>query len=162
MESKIVICKLLQFGRVKNLTFGKGINVYSSLPCNPFYQTLRSTRNDFQNFVEKGKMMVTSFFWFHRCFLPHHKKTHTNLATFSNPLPKMRILGFTNSAAKKDMMSKIWTNGDTIIWLSRKHCGKSNFSFSHNLFSSCLLMMRQNENLWSKGFLVCCSLSTKF
>ena len=24
----------------------------------------------------------------------------------------------------KDMMSKIWTNGDTIISLSRKQCGK--------------------------------------
>ena len=25
---------------------------------------------------------------------------------------------------KTDMMSKSWTNGDTVIWLSRKHCGK--------------------------------------
>ena len=24
----------------------------------------------------------------------------------------------------KDKMSKIWTNGDTVIWLSWKHCGK--------------------------------------
>ena len=29
-----------------------------------------------------------------------------------------------NSAANKDMMAKIWTNGDTIICLSRKHFGK--------------------------------------
>ena len=27
----------------------------------------------------------------------------------------------------------------------------SNFSFSHNVFKSCLLLMRQNEYLWSKG-----------
>ena len=30
-------------------------------------------------------------------------------------LPQMPILGSSNSAANKDMMSKIWTNGDTII-----------------------------------------------
>ena len=30
-----------------------------------------------------------------------------------NPLPDMPILGTTNSAANKDMMSKIWTNWDT-------------------------------------------------
>ena len=27
----------------------------------------------------------------------------------------------------------------------------SNFSFSHNVFESCLLLMLQNEYLWSKG-----------
>ena len=32
-----------------------------------------------------------------------------------NPLPDLPILGFSNSAANKDMMSKIWTNGYTII-----------------------------------------------
>ena len=31
-----------------------------------------------------------------------------------NPLPDMPVLGFSNSAASKDKMSKIWTNGDTI------------------------------------------------
>ena len=36
----------------------------------------------------------------------------------------MPILSFSNSAANKDMMSNIWTNGDTIIWLSRKCSGK--------------------------------------
>ena len=41
-----------------------------------------------------------------------------------NSLPHMPILGSSNSAANKDMMAKIWTNGDMIIWLSRKHCGK--------------------------------------
>ena len=34
---------------------------------------------------------------------------------YVNPLPDMPILGFSNSAANKDMMSKIWINGDTII-----------------------------------------------
>ena len=37
------------------------------------------------------------------------------VSTFSKPLPDMPILGSSNSAANKDMMSKIWTNGDTII-----------------------------------------------
>ena len=35
-----------------------------------------------------------------------------------NPLPDMPILGSSNSAVNyfyKDIMSKIWTNGDTII-----------------------------------------------
>ena len=30
---------------------------------------------------------------------------------FINPLPDVPILGFSNSAAKKDMMSKIWQMG---------------------------------------------------
>ena len=29
------------------------------------------------------------------------------------PLPDMPILGSSNSAANKDMMSNVWTNGDT-------------------------------------------------
>ena len=33
----------------------------------------------------------------------------------------MPILGSSNSAAKKDMMAKIWTNRDTIVCLSRKN-----------------------------------------
>ena len=43
-----------------------------------------------------------------------------------NPLPVMPILGSSNSAANKDLMTKIGTNGDTItsFCLSRKHCGK--------------------------------------
>ena len=31
-----------------------------------------------------------------------------------NPLLRMPISGSSDSAANKDMMSKIWTNGDTI------------------------------------------------
>ena len=33
----------------------------------------------------------------------------------SNPLTNMPILGSSNSAANKDMMTKIWKNGDTVI-----------------------------------------------
>ena len=32
-----------------------------------------------------------------------------------NPVPHMAILGSSNSVANTDMMSKIWTKGDTII-----------------------------------------------
>ena len=41
-----------------------------------------------------------------------------------NLLPHMPILGSSNSAANTNMMAKIWPNWDTIIGLSRKHCGK--------------------------------------
>ena len=41
-----------------------------------------------------------------------------------NPLPDIPILGSSNSAPNKDKRSKTWTNGNTIICLSRKHCGK--------------------------------------
>ena len=43
---------------------------------------------------------------------------------YFNRLPHIAILGSSNAAANKDMMSKIWTNGDTVISLNRKHCGK--------------------------------------
>ena len=39
-------------------------------------------------------------------------------------LPHMPILGSSNSAANKDVISKILTNGDTVFWWSRKPCGK--------------------------------------
>ena len=41
-----------------------------------------------------------------------------------NPLPDMLILGTSISAANKNMMVKMWMNGDTFICWSRKHCGK--------------------------------------
>ena len=37
------------------------------------------------------------------------------MARMINPLPHMPILGSSNSAANKDMMSKILSNGDTIF-----------------------------------------------
>ena len=70
----------------------------------------------------------------------------------------MRNLGSSNSTTNNGMMSKVWTDGDTVIWFSRKHRGKrrkllvtSNFFFPHNVFKRCLLLMRQNEYLWRKG-----------
>ena len=63
--------------------------------------------------VQKMTSLLTIIFlFFPQCFL------------LLNPLPHMPILGSSNSAANKDRVAKIWTNGDTIICLSRKHCGK--------------------------------------
>ena len=66
----------------------------------------------------------------------------------SYPLPDMPVLGSSNSAAKKD--------GDTIIRVENivgkeKLLITSNFSFSHNVFKRCLLLLCQNEYLWTKG-----------
>ena len=40
------------------------------------------------------------------------KKLYGN---YINPLPDMPILDSSSSTASKDMMSKMWTNGDTDI-----------------------------------------------
>ena len=37
------------------------------------------------------------------------------------------------------------------LWEKEKLHFMNNFSFSHNVFKNCLLLMRQNEYLWSKG-----------
>ena len=57
-----------------------------------------------------------------------------------NPLCYMPMLACSNSAANENMMSKIRTNGIEHI------VGKE------NVFNSCLLLIHQNEYLWSKGF----------
>ena len=57
-----------------------------------------------------------------------------------NPLPDKPILGFSNSAANKDMMSKIWTNG--IQFLLFPQC-----------FQKLSVVMRQNEYLWTEGLI---------
>ena len=57
------------------------------------------------------------------------------------------------------MTSKMWTNGGySYLTELKKHCGKRrNCSlravspFPHNVFKSCLMVMRQNEYLWSKS-----------
>ena len=68
----------------------------------------------------------------------------------------MPILGFSNSAANKDNYD-VKNMNKSGYWMSRKQWEKekllvtSNFSFSHNVFKSCLLLMRQNEYMWNKG-----------
>ena len=75
-----------------------------------------------------------------------------------NPQPHMAILGSINSAANRDMMSKKMDKwgynyliGEKTLWEKEKLLVTSNFFFSHNVFKSCLLFIRQNEYLWSKG-----------
>ena len=62
----------------------------------------------------------------------------------------MPILGASNSAENKNMMSKIWTNGVQLSD-SVENIIMSSFFFSHNVFKCCLLMMHQNKYLWSKS-----------
>ena len=83
---------------------------------------------------------------------------HCNQWCHISPLPDMPILGSSNSTANKDMMSKIWINGGysyliklKTLWEKKKLLVTSNFSFSHKVFKSCLLLMRQNEYIWSEG-----------
>ena len=38
-----------------------------------------------------------------------------------NPLPHMSILGFSTTAANRDMMSKVWTNGNTTRVVTKCH-----------------------------------------
>ena len=47
------------------------------------------------------------------------------------------------------------------LWEKKKLPFTSNFSFSHNVFKSWLLLVRQNEYIWSKGLIellvgLCC------
>ena len=73
-----------------------------------------------------------------------------HLSLLVNPLPDMSILGSSNSTANKDMMAKIhvWTNGGQnyllekkTLWEKEKFLVTSNFSFSHNIFKTNLLLM---------------------
>ena len=76
----------------------------------------------FENIVENGENAGNSIFsFFHNIFYTIKLKSR-HLSNYDfvvckcfNLIPDMSILGFSNSAAKKDMMSRIWTNGDTII-----------------------------------------------
>ena len=72
-----------------------------------------------------------------------------------NSLPFMPILGSSNSAANKNM-SKILTNGVQLSDLVENIVGKGEIARCEQflLFPQCfqkLLLMRQNEYLWSKG-----------
>ena len=72
----------------------------------------------------------------------------------------MPILGSSNSASNENIikvknMDK-WGHSYLINIVGKeKLLVMSNFSFSHNVFKSCLLLVRQNEYLWSKGLTQC-------
>ena len=98
-----------------------------------YFNNTRPKELDFwKHFGKKENAGYQHFLPFPTLF-PTLLKTNPFSNTASNPiktnqhinhLPHMPNLGSSNSAANKDMMSKIQINGETIIWLSRKHCGK--------------------------------------
>ena len=60
----------------------------------------------------------------------------------------MPILGSSNSAANKNMMSEIWTNGVQLSDGVENIVGKKEIA-RYNVFKA-VLLMHQNEYLWSK------------
>ena len=72
----------------------------------------------------------------------------------------MPILGSSDSEANKNMSKYEQMGYNYLIewktfWEKKKLLVMSNFSFYNNVFKSCLLLIRKNEYLWSKG-LFCC------
>ena len=75
-----------------------------------------------------------------------------------NPLHNMPVLGFSqfNSQKRYDVknMDK-WGYSYLLeletLWEKEKLLITSSFSFSQNVFKSCLFLMHQKEYLWSKG-----------
>ena len=68
--------------------------------------------------------------------------TNLDLSTLKasiNPLPHMPIMGSSNPTANKDMISKLWTNEDTIILFSKKHWGQEKIAYYEQflLFPQC-------------------------
>ena len=102
------VCKrCVQQTRKNQGLFGKGLNAvitYVCLDCNWVPQLFK--------FLTLGPMVILS------SILRRGNRQwlkSSSIYTHFNPLPDMPILSFLNSAAKKDMMSKIWTNWVTII-----------------------------------------------
>ena len=80
-----------------------------------------------------------------------------------NPSPNMPILGSSTLTAKKKKIGckKYGQIGIQLTDWVENIAGKEEIApynkflfFSHNVFKSCLLLLRQNEYLWSKG-LIC-------
>ena len=69
----------------------------------------------------------------------------------------MPILGSSNSAANKNMISKHgqmeynYLMEEKTLWEKEKLLVMSYLFFSHNVFNSCLLLIRHIEYLLSKG-----------
>ena len=126
-----------------------------------FVENSRKFSKQVENTVGKGEIArYEQFLLFPQCFqkacFPRVSKG-VIVWEWVNPLPDMPILGSSNSAANKNVVSKEWTNGDTVISRVENIVGKGEiaryeqFFFSVNVFKSCLLLMCQNEYLWSKG-----------
>ena len=57
----------------------------------------------------------------------------------------MPILGFSKSVANKDMTAKRWTNGETIICLSRNIVGKGEIALSIRGMKILMVCQREGE-----------------
>ena len=68
-----------------------------------------------------------------------------------NPLPDMPILGFSKSVENKDMTAKRWTNGDTIICLSRNIVGKGEITLSIRGHEILMVCQGEGEREWGVG-----------
>ena len=116
----------LQLGQLQNKLFTKRQNFYldqiqsfcrRQIHC--CKTNIISVFDRIENIVYKGENAGSQhFLLFPQYFLK------SSLSESFNPLPDTPILGSSSSATNRDMMAKIWINGDSIICLSRKHCGK--------------------------------------
>ena len=93
--------------------FGKGLN---------FTQNIKFAFQKVANIMGKGENAGYQHFLIFLHFLQCFQKASTSgsfeigiVCLRVNPLPDMLILVSSNSAANKDRVSKIWTNGGTII-----------------------------------------------
>ena len=67
VKFKIVVCKLLQFGRASNFLFGKGLSLYHTILTFNDPQGRRLLKT----FLEKEEMLVTSIFSFSKNVFYH-------------------------------------------------------------------------------------------
>ena len=73
---------------------------------------------------EKENMPVISIFFPFQTLFSNAFPGNVCVAETINSLHDMPILGSSNTAANKDMMAKIWPDGETNICFSRKRYGK--------------------------------------
>ena len=73
------------------------------------------------------------------------------IVLYLNTLPDMPILGFSKSAENKVMTAKRWTNGGTIICLSRNIVGKGEIALSIRGHESLMVCKREGEREWGGG-----------
>ena len=120
---KMMEGSLKRFSKIMENTGEKKVALYEQFLLFPqcFQNTVQQTCKD-KGLLGKGKSIVgkggnccqLAFSFF---FTQGFQQFQNNCQHFcyNNPLPHKPILGCSISAANKDMMSKIWTSGDTII-----------------------------------------------
>ena len=93
------LSRLIQLCDKKNLTF---VDCWDKMILNSSWKNV--IKRAFNIFQDSFNKILSQQLTHDRSYISHEP-----------------ILGSSTSA---DMMSKILTNGDTIFWLSKKHCGK--------------------------------------